>query len=137
MTTYVGKDVTLKLGATTLLRVQEMSFEVDNGQIDVREIGQSTLQEFNWTKQAVTGSMTIRPQSSGSWSISALAGLVLPSNDLPTTQPTDDLIVEFGTVPDFTITLTDVGFSKFGGSIGIEDPVEWEMPYTAKATTVA
>lgn len=137
MTTYVGKDVTLELASTPITRVQEFSFEIDNGQIETREVGQSTWQELNWTKQAVTGSMTIRPTSSGTYSVSALMAYVLPSNDLPTAQPTDDIEVIFGTVPDFTLTLTDIGWGQISCSIGIEEPVEFEMPYTAKASTIA
>lgn len=137
MTTYVGKDVTLKLGGTTITKVQEFSFEIDNGQIETREVGESTIQEFAWTKIAVSGSMTIRPDSSGTYSISNLMALVLPSNDLPTSQPTDDITAEFGTVPDFTLTLTDVSWGSISCSIGIEDPVEFEMPYVAIASTIA
>lgn len=137
MTTYVGKDVVINIGGTPITRIQEFSFEIDNGQIDVREVGKSTIQEFNWTKQAVTGSMTIRPTSSGTYSISALMGYVLPSNALPTTQPTDDFTIEYGTTPDFTMTFSGISWGQISCSIGIEEPVEFEMPWTGIATTVA
>jgi len=137
MTTYTGKDVTLELDSTPITRVQEFSFEIDNGQIDVREVGKSTLQELNWTKQAVTGSMTIRPTNTGTYTVGALFDYVLPSDDLPTTQPTLDITVKFGTSPDWTLTLTDIGWGSISCSVGIEEPVEFEMPYTAKASTMA
>lgn len=137
MTTYVGKDVVIKLGGTQVTKVQELSFEIDNGQIETRQVGSSTWVELAWVKQAVSGSMTIRPDSTGDYSILNLMAMVLPSNDLPTTQPTAAITLEFGVTPDFTMTLTDVGWGTLSSSIGIEEPVEFEMPYIAKATTVA
>jgi len=137
MTTYTGKDVTIKLGGTTITKLQEFSFEVDNGQIDVKEISSAIVAEFAWTKIATSGSMTIRPESTGTYSVSALMALVLPSNALPTTQPTDDITIEYGATPDFTATLTAVSFGSVSCSIGIEEPVDFEIPYTAKTFTIA
>lgn len=137
MTTYVGKDVVIKLGGTQVTKVQEFSFEIDNGQIETRQVGSSTIQEFAWTKQAVSGSMTIRPDSSGTYSISALFAFVLPSNDLPTAQPTDDITLEFGVTPDFTLTLTSVAWATLSSTIGLEEATEFEIPYVALASTIA
>lgn len=137
MTTYTGKDVTIKLGAVLVTKLQEFSFEIDNGQIDVRQISTAIVEEFAWTKIGVTGSMTIRPESTGTYSVSALMALVLPSNALPTSQPTDDITIEYGTGPDFTATLDAVSFGSVSCSIGIEEPVEFEIPYTAKSFAIA
>ena len=136
MTTYVGKDVDIFLGANQVLYAQELSFEIDNGQLDVREISSDTVKEFVWTKIAISGSLKIRPQSSGNFSLSALYNLVLPSDGLPTSQPTDDIQLKFGDTPDFTLTLTDVSWGQISCSIGIEEPVEFEMPFVAKASTL-
>jgi len=63
MTTYVGKDVDIFLGSNQVLYAQELSFEIDNGQLDVREISSDTVKEFVWTKIAVSGSLKIRSYS--------------------------------------------------------------------------
>ncbi len=137
MTTYVGRDVTIKIGGTAVTKVQELSFEIDNGQIDVREVGSDTVEEFKWTKIAVTGSMTIRPESTGTYSLQALFNYVLPSNALPTSQPTDAITLEYGTGPDFTLSLTAVSFGTLSSSVAIEDPIEFELPFTGITASVA
>lgn len=137
MTTYVGRDVTINIGGTPVTKVQELSFEIDNGQIDVRQVSTDTVEEFKWTKIAVSGTMTIRPESTGTYSVQALFNYVLPSNALPTAQPTDAITLEYGTGPDFTLSLTAVSWGTLSSSVAIEDPVEFELPFTGITATVA
>ena len=59
MTTYTGKDVTFKIAGSTVGYTQEVSFEIANGQLEIKEIGLETIKEFAWTQINASGSFSI------------------------------------------------------------------------------
>jgi len=143
MTTYVGKDVTVlydidgDAAKETLGKVQEISIDIDNGKKDVLSLGSAEITEFAYTKIGVSGSLSVvADNDSTGVSVANLLGLVLPSNGLPTSSPTEDMEVNYGS--DFTITLTDVSFDDASFSSSPEgDPLKIELSFTARGITVA
>ena len=143
MTTFVGKDVTIKYDvdadntAEALALAQEFTVEVDNGLKEVKEIGDDDIQEFNWVGVAVSGTLSIVPTAGVSGSdLGDLFDLVHPSSGNPSGERAaadDDLLLEFddGTGV-YTFTITGVAFGSFSFSIGLEEIITLELPFIAK-----
>jgi len=134
MTTYVGKDVTVEYDVDqdavkeVLALVQEVSIEVNNGRTDIKEVGADTIQEFNYTGVAVSGTLTIIPSAdTENASLDNLFDLVHPASYPP--QNDEDMDLKFGATPDYTVTITNVGFGSLSFSIGLDDVITFELPF--------
>ncbi len=144
MTTFVGKDVDISYdwtggGTDSALKIKEFSLEVNNGKKDVWALNSSTILEFAYTLISVTGSMTITAADAaeGVSSLVNLAGLVLPSNALPTASPTDSMTVVLDATVDMTITLANVSFDSFSFSQAPDgDPLGIELAWTATSFSI-
>jgi hypothetical protein len=149
MTTFVGKDVTVKYDIDadgtdeTVALAQEVSVEVDNGRQDIKEIGSDAIQEFNWVGIGVTGSMTIVPQDqSAEYSFGELFDLVHPASGNPSGErggaAKEDLILElYDGTGTYTVTITGVGFGSLSFAIGLEEVITFELPFAAKNISYA
>lgn len=141
ITTFVGKDVEIWYDLDDdstkeqVLLAQDFSFEYDNGKNDIRAIGFSTIQEYNFTGISVTGTITVAPQgTSADASMTNLFALVDISSSDPQTD--EDMEVRYGSGPDYTLTITDVAFGKISTGISLEDTITFEMPFTGKNITI-
>jgi hypothetical protein len=124
MTTWTGKDLTFKINTVTQGYVQEISVEVDNGRQDVREIGTSTIVDFVHGLSDVSGSFTM-----------------LYTNydlltDVITAGTTKTLALEFGSIPDYTVTMTNVIYGEYTMNLALDEPVSIEVPYNAETLAV-
>jgi hypothetical protein len=142
MTTYVGKDVTIEYDVDgddakeVLALAQECSIEVDNGRTDIKEIGSSIIQEFNYTGVSVSGTLTIVPSAdTANASLDNLFDLVHPAAYPP--QSDEDMDLKFGSTPDYTVTITEVAFGALSFSVGLEDVVTFELPFVGKNISYA
>jgi len=120
MTTYTGKDVTFKIAGSTVGYTQEVSFEIANGQLEIKEIGLETIKEFAWTQINASGSFSI---------IHTTYDII---NDVLTYGTTKNLSLEFGSVPDYTLTFNNVKYESFEISFSLEEPVKSEMSWKAE-----
>lgn len=125
MTTYTGKDVTFKIGGVAVARSQEVSFEVDNGQIETKELGLSTIKELAWTQQS----------SSGTFNLVHTSYDII--NDVMTFGTTKTLSLEFGTIPDHTLTFSSVYYGTFDITFSLEEAVTSEISWKAETASVS
>ena len=125
MTTYTGKDVTFKIGGVKVARSQEVSFEIANGEVGVKELSTATILEFVYTQQDVSGSFSL---------IHTDYTII---NDVMTFGTTKTLSLEFGSIPDFTLTFSIVKYGTFDIKFSLEEPVTTEVSYKAETASVA
>ena len=147
MTVFVGKDYHIYYDIDNdssdekLEKVKEFSLEVNNGKKDVWGLGSEQLVEYVYTGISVSGSLNVQASADDTnASLKNLMQLVLPSNALPSTSPTKDMIIKVGdeTTPTYTLTLTDVSWDSYSFSSSPDgDPVTVELSFTAKVVSVA
>lgn len=124
MTTYTGKDITFKINTVAVARSQEVSFEVNNGQIEVKEISLSTIKEFAYTQQDCSGSFSL---------IHTSYDII---NDVMTFGTTKTLSLEFGSIPDHTLTFSIVKYGTFDITFSLEEAVTSEISWKAETVVV-
>lgn len=125
MTTYTGKDVTFKINTVAVARSQEVSFEVGNGQIEVKELGLKTIKEFAYTQQNCSGTFSL---------IHTSYDII---NDVMTFGATKTLSLEFGSIPDVTLTFSIVKYGTFDISFSLEEAVTSEINWNAETASIA
>jgi len=125
MTTYTGKDVIFKINTAPVARSQEVSFDINNGQTDVKELGLATIKEFAYTQQDVSGSFSV---------IHTSYDMI---NDVMTSGTTKTLALEFGSIPDWTLTFSNVYYGTYDITFSLEEPVASEISYKAETASVA
>ena len=125
MTTWTGKDVTFKIDTVAQGYAQEISAEVNNGRQDIKEIGSDTIVDFVYGQSDVSGSFTI-----------LYTGYDLLT-DVITFGTTKTLALEFGTVPDYTITMTNVVYGEYTVTFAIDEAVTIEVSYNAETITAS
>lgn len=125
MTTYVGKDVVFKINTVAVARSQEVSFEVGNGVIEIRELGLDTIKEFAWTQQNCSGTFSL---------IHTSYDII---NDVMTFGTTKTLSLEFGSIPDYTLTFSIVKYGTFDISFSLEEAVTSEINWNAETASIA
>ncbi len=121
MTTFVGKDVTFKIAAVTVGYAQELSFELDNGRKDIKQIGTDSIVGYAWAQYIVSGSFSI---------IYTNYDLL---TDVTTSGTTKTLSLEIGTTPSkYTITITNVKYGEYTITFTIDEPVTTEVSWSGE-----
>lgn len=125
MTTYVGRDITFKINGSVVGKTQEVSFEIDNGRVETKELGTDEVVERNWTQQNPSGSFQLEHTS---YTI---------INDVLTAGTTKTLLLEFGTIPDFSLTFSAVKYGSFELTFELEETVKLEVSWNAETVACA
>ncbi len=123
MTTYVGRDITFKINGVTVGKTQEVSFDIDNGRVESKELGTDEVVERNWTQQNPSGSFNMEYTS---YDI---------INDVLTAGTTKTLLLEFGVTPDFSLTFSTVRYGSFELTFELEETVKLEVGWSAETVT--
>ena len=124
ITTYNGKDVTFEIDSTVVGYSNDISFEYDNGKQDIRVIGEKTIKEFAFTQHSISGSFVIYYTN---------YDLL---NDVVTFGTTATLSLKFGSVPDYTLTISNVKYGHFTTTLKIDEPVTVECTYVGESATL-
>ena len=125
MTVFVGKDVVVKINTVQVAEAKEISVEVDNGKQDCYVLGESTIQEFVYTLMNVSGTMSFYYVDYGF------------ITDVTTHGTTKTLTLEFGTVPDYTVTLSTVVYSDVSINFSPDEPITGELSFKAGSFSIA
>ena len=121
MTTFVGKDVTFKIAGATVGYAQELSFELDNGRKDFKEIGTDKIVGYAWAQYTVSGSFSI---------IYTNYDIL---TDVTTSGTTKTLSLEIGTSPSlYTVTVTNVKYGEYTITFTIDEPVTTEVTWSGE-----
>jgi hypothetical protein len=124
MTTFVGKDVTFKIASVAVGYTQEISFELDNGRKDIKELGSDGVVDYAWSQYTVSGSFSL-----------------LYTNydlltDVTTSGTTKTLSLEIGASPSlYTVTITNVKYGEYTITFTLEEPVALEVSWSGEETS--
>lgn len=128
MTVFVGKDIVVKINTVQVAEASEISIEINNGKQDCYVLGESTIQEFVYTLQDVSGSMSMYYVNRAF------------IDDLVTHGTTKTLTLEFyDSVPslEYTVTLSTVVYTDMSLSLSPEEAITAEVSFKAGSFSIA
>lgn len=128
MTVFVGKNIIVKVNTVQVAEAKEFSVEVNNGKQDCYVLGESTIDQFVYTLQDASGSMSMHYVNKAF------------IDDVTTHGTTKTLTLElYDNTPalEFTVTLTEVVYTDIGLSFSPEEAISAELSFKAETFSIA
>ena len=125
MTVFVGKDVVVKINTVQVAEAKEISIEVNNGKQNCYVLGKDKIKEMVYTLQDVSGSMSFYYVNKAFVA------------DVITHGTTKTLTVEYGTAPDYIMTLTVTVYTDINLNLTPEEAITGELSFKAESFGIA